>query len=46
MNHNYTEIVDKLLDMHPDPIPYFVLLKEFKAYVSDSIEYQNAYELV
>jgi len=46
MNHNYTEIVDKLLDMHPDPIPYFVLLKEFKVYASDSVKYQNAYEKV
>lgn len=39
-------IVDKLLDMNPDPIPKFVLLKEFKRYTPDSSEYQNAYERV
>ena len=39
-------IVDKLLDMNPDPIPKFVLLKEFKGLSPDSIEYQNAYERV
>lgn len=46
MNHEYNVIIDKLLDMHPDPIPNFVLLKEFKGYASDSIEYQNAYDRV
>ena len=46
MNHEYNEIIDKLLDMHPDPIPNFVLLKEFKRCAPDSIEYQNAYERV
>lgn len=46
MNHEYNEIIDKLLDMHPDPIPKFVLLKEFKGCVPSSIEYQNAYDRV
>jgi hypothetical protein len=46
MNHEYSEIIDKLLDMHPDPIPNFVLLKEFKGYAPDSIEYQNSYDRV
>jgi len=46
MNNDYTVIIDKLLDMKPDPIPYFVLLKEFKGCSPDSIEYQNAYEKV
>lgn len=46
MNHEYSEIIDKLLDMHPDPIPNFVLLKEFKRCAPDSIGYQNAYERV
>lgn len=46
MNDIYNEIVDKLLDMQPDSIPYFVLLKEFKEYAPDSVEYQNAYEKV
>jgi len=46
VNEEYNDIVDKLLDMKPDPIPYYVLLKEFKEYTPDSIEYQNAYEKV
>ena len=46
MNQNYSEIIDKLLDMKPDPIPYFVLLKEFKGCSPDSVKYQNAYERV
>jgi len=46
MNHEYSEIIDKLLDMNPDPIPEFVLLKEFKGYAPDSTEYQNAYDRV
>jgi len=32
-------IVDKLLDMKPDPIPTFALLKEFKKISPDSNEY-------
>lgn len=39
-------IVDKLLDMKPDPIPTFALLKEFKKISTDSNEYQNAYDKV
>jgi len=46
MESLYNEIIDKLLDMRPDPIPHFVLLKEFKGYTSDCIEYQNAYKKV
>ena len=43
---DYNLILDKLLDMNPDPIPRFVLLKEFKGTNPDSAEYQNAYEKV
>lgn len=39
-------IVDKLLDMEPDPIPAFILLKEFKKISPDSLEYQDAYDRV
>jgi len=39
-------IVDKLLDMKPDPIPEFILLKEFKGFSLNSREYQNAYDRV
>jgi hypothetical protein len=39
-------IVDKLLDMKPDPIPEFILLKEFKGFSPNSHEYQNAYDRV
>lgn len=39
-------IVDKLLDMKPDPIPEFILLKEFKKISPSSREYQNAYDRV
>lgn len=46
MNSEYNEIVDKLLDMRPDPIPKFVLLKEFKGYTPDTVKYQNAYKKV
>lgn len=41
-----TDIADKLLDMKPDPIPEFILLKEFKKVHPDSREYQNAYDRV
>lgn len=40
------DITDKLLDMKPDPIPEFILLKEFKGFRPNSREYQNAYEKV
>ncbi|HHY81655.1 MAG TPA: hypothetical protein GX505_03120 [Clostridiales bacterium] len=39
-------IIDKLLDMKPDPIPEFILLKEFKGLSPSSREYQNAYDRV
>ena len=38
--------VDKLLNMNPDTIPRFILLKEFKGLKPESQEYQNLYELV
>lgn len=38
--------VDKLLDMNPDTIPRFILLKEFKGLKPENREYQNLYELV
>ncbi len=46
MDRDYNDIVDKLLDCNPDPIPKLVLLKEFKGYTPGCIEYQNAYERV
>jgi hypothetical protein len=46
MNRACNEIIDKLLDMHPDPVPHYVLLKEFKGHAPDSPKYQNAYEKV
>lgn len=39
-------VVDKLLDLKPDPIPEFIILKEFKGLSPDSSEYQNAYDRV
>ena len=39
-------VVDRLLDMKPDPIPEFILLKEFKRLNPCSREYQNAYDRV
>ncbi|HEY8422625.1 MAG TPA: hypothetical protein VIL05_12950 [Thermoclostridium sp.] len=39
-------IVDKLLNMDPDPIPRFILLKEFKKLNPSGSEYQNAYDMV
>lgn len=35
--------VDKILDMNPDPIPRFVLLKEFKGLTPDNPEYTALY---
>jgi hypothetical protein len=37
-------LADRLLDMHLDPIPEFILLKEFKHADPASRDYQNAYE--
>jgi len=38
--------VDKLLDMNPDTIPRFILLKEFKKLNPESHEYRNLYDEV
>ncbi len=46
MSNKYDVIIDKLLDMNPDPIPRFILLKDFKGVGFDTIEYQNLYEEV
>jgi len=39
-------VVYKLLDMKHDPIPEYILLKEFKRLNPSSREYQNAYDRV
>ena len=39
-------VVDRLLDLKPDPIPEFILLKEFKGFSPSSRDYQNAYDRV
>lgn len=39
-------IADKLMDMKPDSIPEFVLLKDIYEISPDTKEYQNAYEKV
>lgn len=41
-----SDIADKLLEMKPDPVPEFILLKEFKRINPDSRDYQNAYDRV
>ena len=46
MNSEYEKIVDRLLDMNPDPIPKFILLKEFKGYGANNSEYDDLYEKV
>jgi len=43
---DFNTVADKLLDMNPDPVPEFILLKEFKGISPDSREYQNAYDRV
>lgn len=43
---NIQWIVDELLNMQPDPIPYFILLKEFKKLSPKDRAYQNAYDKV
>jgi len=40
------EIVNRLLDMNPDPIPKFILLKEFKGLSKSNLEYNDLYEKV
>lgn len=39
-------IIDELLNMDPDPIPRFILLKEGKGLKPSDREYQNAYDQV
>ena len=39
-------IIDELLNMDPDPIPRFILLKEGKGLKPSDREYQNAYAQV
>ena len=46
MNNELNKIVNKLLDMNPDPIPKFVLLKNYKGLGADCIEYKKLYEEV
>ena len=46
MDFDYNVIVDKLLDMNPDTIPKFVLLKEFKGYKKGNSEYNALYEKI
>jgi len=41
-----TNTVDKLLDMQPDAIPRYILLKEFKQLPDTDTELQNAYDKV
>lgn len=43
---NIQSVVDELLNMNPDPIPKFILLKEFKKLNPKESTYQNAYEKV
>ena len=40
------EIVNRLLDMNPDPIAKFILLKEFKGYDINHSEYRDLHEKV
>ena len=44
--NEYDEIVDKLLNMDPDPIPKYVLLKEFKNVDKNNPELNDLYEMV
>jgi len=46
MNNEYIKIVDRLLNMNPDPIPKFVLLKEYKGFNESDSEYSGLYEKV
>lgn len=39
-------VVNKLLDLNPDPIPRFVLLKEFKTMALNDPEYKNLYNQI
>ena len=46
MRKECSEIVNRLLNMNPDPIPKFILLKEFKGYGESNAEYNDLYEKV
>ena len=46
MKSKVNDSVNMLLDMAPDPIPRFILLKEFKGITSNDAEYRNLYEQV
>jgi len=46
MSNAFNKIIDTLLDMKPDPIPYFILLKDFKKISPYCPEYLNAYDRV
>ena len=43
MTDKINTAVDKILDMNPDPIPKFVLLKEFKKLPPDDREFRGLY---
>lgn len=43
MTDKINTAVDKILDMNPDPIPKFVLLKEFKKLPPDDSEFRGLY---
>jgi hypothetical protein len=46
MKTDFSIIIDKLLEMNPDPIPQFVLLKCFKENDLNDKKYQNLYKQV
>lgn len=46
MNEIINTAIDKILNMNPDPIPRFVLLKEFNGATSDTPEYLSLYDEV
>lgn len=46
MESEINRIVDILLNMNPDPIPHFILLKDFKDVTVEDSEYQYLYHQV
>lgn len=46
MHQKINAIADTLLSMNPDPIPRFVILKEFKCITPKDCEYQSLYEQI
>lgn len=46
MQQKINAIADTLLSMNPDPIPRFVILKEFKGLTPNDCEYQSLYKQV